>query len=245
MAFVTGASFSRFSSTTARGPTPPTVGTATIYSSRDDFNGVTSPALLVGPALWSLKFGVWSYRCHPNYNSPMSQLANLIQSAADFLFVPVLVVVLFGTGLFLTLRLGVRAGAAVRRGGAGISLAAQGSGGAGVLTPFQAFMTALGDDDRHREHCGRRGWDRVGRTWRAVLDLVLRLLRDRDQVRRSGARRDFPRDARAGRHPVGPDVLPARRAEVAGARDDVRDRRRHRGADDDAVYADEFDRRWS
>jgi Na+/alanine symporter len=35
----------------------------------------------------------------------MSQIADLIQSAADVLFVPVLVVVLFGTGIFLTLRL--------------------------------------------------------------------------------------------------------------------------------------------
>ena len=36
----------------------------------------------------------------------MTQLADLIQSTADWLFVPVLAIVLFGTGLFLTLRLG-------------------------------------------------------------------------------------------------------------------------------------------
>ena len=35
----------------------------------------------------------------------VSRLAGLIQSTADWLFVPVLVVVLFGTGIFLTLRL--------------------------------------------------------------------------------------------------------------------------------------------
>ena len=34
------------------------------------------------------------------------RLASAIQSSADFLFVPVLVIVLFGTGIFLTLRFG-------------------------------------------------------------------------------------------------------------------------------------------
>jgi AGCS family alanine or glycine:cation symporter len=73
----------------------------------------------------------------------MSQIADLIQSTADVLFVPVLVVVLFGTGVFLTLRLGFvqirRFGEAVREflGGRARSSAR------GALTPFQAFMTAL------------------------------------------------------------------------------------------------------
>src|SRR5215218_6906966 len=73
----------------------------------------------------------------------LSRLADLIQSAADWLFVPVLVVVLFGTGIFLTARLGFvqlrRFGEAVREFFGGRSGA-----GAGVLTPLQAFMTALG-----------------------------------------------------------------------------------------------------
>ena len=73
----------------------------------------------------------------------MSQLADLIQSAADWLFVPVLVIVLFGTGLFLTVRLGVvqvtRFGEALRAFFGGRAATAR-----GVLTPFQAFMTALG-----------------------------------------------------------------------------------------------------
>lgn len=73
----------------------------------------------------------------------MSQIADLIQSAADWLFVPVLVVVLFGTGIFLTLRLGFvqvrRFGQAVREFFGRKGLAAAG----GALTPFQAFMTAL------------------------------------------------------------------------------------------------------
>lgn len=73
----------------------------------------------------------------------MSKLADLIQAAADWLFVPVLVVVLFGTGLFLTLRLRFvqlrRFGHAVREFFGRPGQAAAG----GALPPFQAFMTAL------------------------------------------------------------------------------------------------------
>lgn len=73
----------------------------------------------------------------------MSQIVDLIQSAADWLFVPVLVVVLFGAGIFLTIRLRFvqirRFGEAVREffGRQGRAVAG------GSLTPFQAFMTAL------------------------------------------------------------------------------------------------------
>jgi AGCS family alanine or glycine:cation symporter len=70
-------------------------------------------------------------------------LADLIQSTADWLFVPVLVIVLFGTGLFLTVRLGfvqvTRFGEAVRA-----FFGGRGGEGGGALSPFQAFMTALG-----------------------------------------------------------------------------------------------------
>src|SRR4051794_41976472 len=73
----------------------------------------------------------------------MSQIADLIQSTADILFVPVLVIVLFGTGLFLTLRLGL---VQVRRFAEALRAFFGGrtAGATGVLTPFQAFMTALG-----------------------------------------------------------------------------------------------------
>jgi AGCS family alanine or glycine:cation symporter len=72
----------------------------------------------------------------------MTQLADLIQSTADWLFVPVLVVVLFGTGLLLTLRLGF---VQVRRFGEALrEFVGSGSAGAGgALSPFQSFMTAL------------------------------------------------------------------------------------------------------
>jgi alanine or glycine:cation symporter, AGCS family len=73
----------------------------------------------------------------------LSGVADLIQSTADWLYVPVLVIVMFGTGIFLTLRLRLvqvrRLGDAVRS-----FFGGRASGGAGVLSPFQAFMTALG-----------------------------------------------------------------------------------------------------
>jgi alanine or glycine:cation symporter, AGCS family len=69
-------------------------------------------------------------------------LASIVQSTADFLFVPVLVIVLFGTGIFLTLRLGV---VQIRRFGDALKVffGGQATGAAGALTPFQSFMTAL------------------------------------------------------------------------------------------------------
>ncbi|HKV99392.1 MAG TPA: amino acid carrier protein [Vicinamibacterales bacterium] len=70
-------------------------------------------------------------------------MADIIQSLADTLFMPYVVGVLLAVGLFLTLRLGIvqlrRLPEALRT-----MLAAQSSGATGVLSPFQAFMTALG-----------------------------------------------------------------------------------------------------
>jgi alanine or glycine:cation symporter, AGCS family len=75
-------------------------------------------------------------------NASTASLANLIQSAADWLFMPWIVVVLLGTGLFLTVRTG-----AVQlrrfRDACRVAFVRTGSGGEGALTPFQAFMTAL------------------------------------------------------------------------------------------------------
>ena len=70
-------------------------------------------------------------------------MANVIQSLADALFMPYVAGVLLGGGLFLTIRLGVvqlrRLPEAVRT-----MLSAHSAGTAGALSPFQAFMTALG-----------------------------------------------------------------------------------------------------
>ena len=72
----------------------------------------------------------------------MNQVADLIQSAADWLYVPVLVIVMFGSGLFMTVRLGL---VQVRRFGEAVRgfFGGRTTSGAGALTPFQAFMTAL------------------------------------------------------------------------------------------------------
>jgi alanine or glycine:cation symporter, AGCS family len=72
----------------------------------------------------------------------LNQLATLIQSAADALFMPWVVGILLASGLFLTIRTGVvqvrRFGEACR-----VALVWRGTGEQGSLTPFQAFMTAL------------------------------------------------------------------------------------------------------
>ncbi|HEU4935908.1 MAG TPA: amino acid carrier protein [Vicinamibacterales bacterium] len=69
-------------------------------------------------------------------------MSDRIQSLADAVFMPWVVAVLLGAGLFLTLRLRfvqVRRFADAWRG----AFVTRASGGEGALTPFQAFMTAL------------------------------------------------------------------------------------------------------
>ena len=72
----------------------------------------------------------------------LSRFANIIQSAADALFMPWVVGVLLGAGLFLTIRTGAvqlrRFGEAIR-----VAFVRRDVGQVGALTPFQAFMTAL------------------------------------------------------------------------------------------------------
>jgi AGCS family alanine or glycine:cation symporter len=69
-------------------------------------------------------------------------MADLIQLAADRLFMPWVVIVLMGSGLFLTIRYRfvqvTQFGEALRK-----MVGQKKSGAAGALTPFQAFMTAL------------------------------------------------------------------------------------------------------
>jgi AGCS family alanine or glycine:cation symporter len=69
-------------------------------------------------------------------------LADLIQSAADALFMPWILLTLVGTGLYLSFRLRfvqvVRFPEAIRT-----TIATQARGAGGALTPFQAFATAL------------------------------------------------------------------------------------------------------
>ncbi len=70
-------------------------------------------------------------------------MADAIQAVADWLFLPYVVAVLLGGGVFLTVRLRF---VQIRRfGEAARAMLARDTGGAsGVLSPFQAFMTALG-----------------------------------------------------------------------------------------------------
>ena len=68
--------------------------------------------------------------------------ASAIQSAADHLFMPWLVVLLLTSGLYLTLRYRV---VQIRRFGDALAafIGREDAGATGVLSPFQAFMTAL------------------------------------------------------------------------------------------------------
>ncbi len=70
-------------------------------------------------------------------------MTHLIESLADALFMPWVVLVLLGTGAWLTVRTGF---VQVRRFGEAwrVALVRRSSEGAGALTPFQAFMTSLG-----------------------------------------------------------------------------------------------------
>jgi AGCS family alanine or glycine:cation symporter len=73
----------------------------------------------------------------------MTNLSDLIQRLADWLFMPWVLLLLMGGGVFLTLRLGW---VQVRRfrEALGVMMAEQSTTARGVLTPFQTFMTALG-----------------------------------------------------------------------------------------------------
>jgi AGCS family alanine or glycine:cation symporter len=70
------------------------------------------------------------------------RLASLIQSTADFLFMPWVVGILLGAGLFLSVRTNF---VQVRRftEACRVTFVQRSSGLTGALTPFQAFMTAL------------------------------------------------------------------------------------------------------
>ena len=111
----------------------------------------------------------------------------------------------------------------------------------GVLSPFQAFMTALGASIGTGNIAGVATAIISGGPgalfWIWVYGFVATAIKFSEAV--LGVRfRETQGDTVA----VRPDVLPARRAEVAGARVDLRARRRRRRADDDAVHAAELDR---
>ena len=130
-----------------------------------------------------------------NPQSPSYAMLRRKLAAANWLFMPYVVGVLLGTGVFLTCGCGF---VQVRRsaGCAARHRPPQRPGAGGVLTPFQAFMTALGGVDWHRQHRRRGHGHHLRRPGRAVLDLGLRIPRDGHQVHRGGARREVPRSPR-------------------------------------------------
>jgi AGCS family alanine or glycine:cation symporter len=71
-----------------------------------------------------------------------ANISAAIQATADALYVPWLVILLFGSGLFLTVRYGL---VQVRRFGDALRsfVASHDASAGGALSPFQAFMTAL------------------------------------------------------------------------------------------------------
>jgi AGCS family alanine or glycine:cation symporter len=69
-------------------------------------------------------------------------MADAIQGLADFLFMPYIVAILLGTGLFLTIRTNVVQVRRIREAFRAMVTRQTGSG-VGALSPFQAFMTAL------------------------------------------------------------------------------------------------------
>ncbi len=69
-------------------------------------------------------------------------MADAIQGLADLLFMPYIVVILLGTGLFLTIRFNVVQVRRIREAFRAMVTRQAGSG-VGALSPFQAFMTAL------------------------------------------------------------------------------------------------------
>jgi alanine or glycine:cation symporter, AGCS family len=68
-------------------------------------------------------------------------MADVIQGLADFLFMPYIVFILLGAGLFLTIRFDAVQVRRIKE--AFKAMTAKPGGGTGVLSPFQAFMTAL------------------------------------------------------------------------------------------------------
>ena len=120
--------------------------------------------------------------------------------AADGIFGPyALMPLLFGVGLFLTLRLRFVQVTRFREAARTIAPGRPG-GRQGPALALPGVHDGAGRLDRHRQHRGRRHRDRGRGTGRALLDLGLRLLRDRHQVPRGGARHPLPRAG--GRAPL-------------------------------------------
>ena len=152
-----------------------------------------------------------------------ASLADLVQSTADWFFMPWVVAVLLGTGLILTVRTGVvqlrRFGDACR-----VVFVRSGAGRAGVLTPFQAFMTSLAASIGTGNIAGVATAIVSGGPgalfWIWVYGFVAMAIKFAEAVLGVTYREIVAAaERRPGNGPVRPDVFPARRVEVAGAGD--------------------------
>ena len=117
----------------------------------------------------------------------------------------------------LTLRTGVvqvrRFGDACR-----VVFVRRGSGQGGVADAVPGVHDGARRVDRHRQHRRRGHGDRLGRTGRAVLDLGYGFVATAIKFAEAVLGVHVPRGHAGDDVPVRPDVLPARRPEVAGAR---------------------------
>ena len=130
--------------------------------------------------------------------------------AADAVFGPWTIALLFGTGLFLTIRLRfvqvARFGEAVR------ALVPRRAGARAARSPFQAFMTALGASIGTGNIAGVATAVVSGGPGARLLDLGLRLLRHRHQVHARPCSASSSAGRRGDRAVRRAHALPARRA---------------------------------
>ncbi len=73
----------------------------------------------------------------------MTAVANAVQALADAVFMPYVVVTLFGAAIFLSIRLGFVQLRRFRLALGAMTARVRATGATGALTPFQAFMTAV------------------------------------------------------------------------------------------------------
>jgi AGCS family alanine or glycine:cation symporter len=129
-------------------------------------------------------------------------MAAAIQNTANALFMPWVVAVLLGTGVYLTVRLRFVQFRLFRE-AVRAMLVRQAPGAGGVLTPFQAFMTALGDLGRNRQHRRRRDGDHLRRAgtlfWIWVYGLVATAIKFSEPCSRSSFGASMPPACSPGR----------------------------------------------
>ena len=126
-------------------------------------------------------------------------MSRLIFAASDLVYGPWTIALLFGIGLYLTLRYRLVQLAHWREVLASMRRAP--SAGGGVLSPFQAFMTALAASIGTGNIAGVATAIVSGGPGAIFWIWCYGCLRDRDQVQRGGARHPLPRGSATGGSP--------------------------------------------